>query len=90
MGYTPEQIIQEAMPSLSVSEIEVARQYVEEHREEVVKVDRRIRERNANRRNPPEIERILEAGRKKVFERLEYHRNLRRESDNGERHSGRR
>ncbi|HET6880470.1 MAG TPA: hypothetical protein VFI31_09965 [Pirellulales bacterium] len=46
-GYTPEQIIREAMPSLSVPEIEIARRYVEEHREDVVAEDRLIREWNA-------------------------------------------
>ncbi len=44
LGYTDEQIIQDVMPSLSVAEIEVARCYVEEHREEVLEEDRQIRE----------------------------------------------
>lgn len=83
MGYTSEQIIREAIPSLSVAEIEVARRYVEEHREEVVEVDRQIRERNATRKNPPEIEKILETGHSKVLERLEYYRKLREQGPNG-------
>lgn len=77
MGYTPEQIIREAMPSLSVAEIEVARRYVDEHREEVLEEDRLIREWNATRRNSPEVEEILRKGREKVRERLAYYRKLR-------------
>lgn len=77
MGYTSEQIIHEAMPSLSLAEIDVARRYVEEHREQVVEVDRQIRKRNATRKNPPEIEKTLESGHRKVLERLEYYRTLR-------------
>lgn len=90
MGYTPERIIREAMPSLSVAEIEVAGRYIAEHREDVVEIDRQIRERNATRKNPPEVEKALEAGQRKVLERLEYYRGLHEQGLNGKRHSGRR
>lgn len=74
LGYTREQIIREAMPSLSVAEIDAARRYVAEHHKEVAEEDRRIRERNANRKNSPEIEAILCRNRAKLAERLEYYR----------------
>lgn len=88
LGYPPEQIIDEAMPSLSVAEIEVAQRYVDEHLPEVLEEDRLIRERNATRKNSPEVEEILRKGREKVRERLAYYRNLRSESANGERRPG--
>lgn len=77
LGYTPEQIIREAMPSLSVAEIDAARRYVEEHQKEVVEQDRRIRQRNADRKNSPEIEEILCRSRVKLAERLKYYRSQR-------------
>lgn len=89
MGYTPEQIIREAMPSLSAAEIDAARRYVEEHQEEVAEEDRQIRERNANRKNSPEIEAILHRNRAKLAERLEYYRTQESGSKNGERNPGR-
>ena len=58
--------ILEAMPSLSVEEIQVVERYVQEHYEEVMEQDRRIRERNANRKNSPEIEEILRRGGEKL------------------------
>ena len=42
--------IRQVMPILSIAEIQAVERYVDEHREEVMEVDRRIRERNANRR----------------------------------------
>lgn len=86
LGYTPEQIIREAMPSLSVAEIDAARRYVEEHQEEVAEQDRQIRERNEKRKNSPEIEAILRRNREKLAERLEYYRTQRSGTENGERH----
>lgn len=88
LGYTPEQIIREAMPSLSVGEIEVARRYVAEHREEVVEDDRLIREWNATRKNPPEVEEILRQGKAQRLAWLEHRRNGRVEAPNGEGRSG--
>jgi hypothetical protein len=51
--------IREAMPTLSVAEIQVVERYIDEHREEVMEIDRQIRERNAALRNPPYVEEIL-------------------------------
>ena len=75
--------IREIMPSLSVAEIQVLERYVNEHREEVMEVDRRIRARNATRKNPPEVEEILRRGRE---ERLSWLDSRRRNSEapNGE------
>lgn len=87
LGYTDERIIGEVMPSLSAAEIGVARRYVDEHRAEVLEQDRRIRERNANRKNSPQIEAILRQGREKVRERLEALGNH-REASNAEGHLG--
>lgn len=71
LGFSNERIIGEAMPSLSPAEIEVVRRYVDEHREAVLEEDRRIRERNATRKNTPEVEAILRRNHQKVMERLE-------------------
>lgn len=57
--------IRQVMPILSIAEIQAVERYVDEHREEVMAVDRRIRERNANRRNPPHIEELRRQSRQK-------------------------
>lgn len=56
-----EQII-EIMPVLSVEEIQVAEEYFRSNHDHVMDQDRLIRERNANRKNPPEIEAIRRRG----------------------------
>jgi uncharacterized protein (DUF433 family) len=60
-GYSPEEIAQ-VMP-ITPDEIAAVRQYIDEHREKVLEIDRRIRERNATRRNSPEVETILRQAR---------------------------
>lgn len=84
MGYSDGQIIREVMPSLSVAEIEAARLYVEEHSEEVLEEDRLIRERNAGRKNSPEIQEILRQGREQRLAWLERRQNHHAESVHGE------
>ncbi|HQU42346.1 MAG TPA: DUF433 domain-containing protein [Pirellulales bacterium] len=79
--------IREVMPSLSVAEIQVVERYFNEHREEVLEVDRRIRARNATRKNSPEVEEILRRGREQRLAWLEAHRR-RGEAPNGESRSG--
>jgi uncharacterized protein (DUF433 family) len=69
LDYSYDQI-REIMPSLSVAEIQVVERYFNEHREEVLEVDRRIRARNATRKNPPEVEEILRRGREQLRTRL--------------------
>jgi uncharacterized protein (DUF433 family) len=69
--------IRQIMPSLSVAEIRAVERYVDEHREEVREEDRRIRERNATRRNPPRVEELLRKSHKKrlaLQEKLRSHR----------------
>jgi uncharacterized protein (DUF433 family) len=83
-GYTHDQIIRDVMPSLSIAEIETAKRYVDEHRDDVLEVDRRIRERNATHKNSPEVEEILRRGRQKALERLQAFHNHRGEGTNGE------
>jgi uncharacterized protein (DUF433 family) len=60
-GYTHAEIA-EVMP-LTLDEIGAVRQYIEEHREAVLEEDRVIRERNAARRNSPEVEETLRQAR---------------------------
>ncbi|MGH7140913.1 MAG: hypothetical protein ACREHD_34720 [Pirellulales bacterium] len=65
--------IRQVMPILSDAEIHVVERYVDEHREEVMEEDRRIRERNAARQNPPHVEELIRRAREKwpaVQERL--------------------
>jgi hypothetical protein len=70
--YTYEQV-REIMPILTTQEFQVIQRYVQEHDEEVMAQDRRIRERAAVRRKLPEAE---EAERKERQERLEKARQL--------------
>jgi uncharacterized protein (DUF433 family) len=69
LHYTYDQI-REIMPSLSVAEIQVVERYFSEHRDELLDADRRIRARNATRKNPPEVEEILRRGREQIRARL--------------------
>lgn len=69
LNYSCDQI-REVMPSLSVGEIQVVERYFNEHREELLEADRRIRARNAARKNPPEVDEILRRGREQIRARL--------------------
>lgn len=82
LNYSYDQI-REVMPILSVAEIQAVERYVDEHREEVMAVDRRIRERNANRRNPPHIEELRRQSRQKRLALQEKLRADRPEGGNG-------
>lgn len=88
LGYTPERIIEEAMPSLTVAEIEAVRHYVDDHQDEVREQDRLIRQRNATRKNPPEVEAILRQGREQRLAWLEGRRAQQAEAANGDGRSG--
>jgi len=68
--YTHEQIL-EIMPVLTVEEIEAVEQYVHDHYEAVMEQDRHIRERNAQRTTPPEIQEIRRKGHAKVLALME-------------------
>jgi uncharacterized protein (DUF433 family) len=58
--------ILEIMPALTLEELTVVERYVHENFEAVMEQDRRIRERNARRKNSPEIEEILRRGGEKM------------------------
>lgn len=81
--FTHEHIL-EIMPVLTVEEIQAVERYVLDNYEAVMAQDRRIRERAAARRKPPEVE---EAERKERLERLETARQLirqRKQERNGD------
>ena len=80
--------IRRIMPVLSVAEIQAIERYVEEHREEVMEEDRRIREQSATRRNPPHVEELLRHSREKRQSLHERLRNHRPEDGNGAGHPG--
>jgi hypothetical protein len=76
--------IQEIMPVVTVEEIQVIERYVQEHYQEVLERDRRIRKRAAERRKPPEAE---EAEREARRQRLDAARETirrQRQERNGE------
>jgi uncharacterized protein (DUF433 family) len=54
------------LPVLTEEEIQVVEDYVRDHYEEVMEQDQRIRERNARSRNSPQVEKILEEGKRKL------------------------
>ena len=54
------------IPVLTADEIAVVRQYYADHRAELDEQDCRIRERSAQRRNPPEVEAIAQRGAEKM------------------------
>lgn len=79
-GWSVEEILR-WVPALTATELQVVRQYFEENKEEVLEVDRQIRERNAQQRNSPEVEKILQEAR---VERLALMEELRqRKNANG-------
>jgi uncharacterized protein (DUF433 family) len=85
LGYTHQQI-QEVMPALSIEEILAIEHYLEEHRAAVMAEDQRIRDRNAARRNSPDVEAILRQGRCEREARMELLQKMRDEERNGESH----
>lgn len=84
---TPEQI-REIMPVLTIEEIQAIEQYVHAHSEAVLEQDRRIRERTAQRRNPPEIDEVLRRGGDRMAAlRDEFRKRRQRQEGNGD-HAG--
>lgn len=80
--------IHEIMPLLSDEEINVIRQYVLDNYSAVMEQDRLIRERNATRAVPPQIQAIRARGHAKVLQLMEqFAKNTAREK-NGD-HSSR-
>lgn len=87
LKYSYGEILQ-IMPTLSVAEIQAVEHYVQEHYDEVMEEDRQIRERNATRRNPPQVEELLRRAREKwpaIEERL---RQRLAQGANGDGHPG--
>jgi uncharacterized protein (DUF433 family) len=76
------------MPVLTVDEILVVQQYVRDHYDAVMALDRRIRERNATREVPPQIEAIRRAGHAKVVQLLEQFAKEKPAEKNGDRSAG--
>jgi len=64
-GCSDEEIVR-WIPVLTADEIAVVRRYYADHRAELDEQDRRIRERQAQRRNPPEVEAIRRRGAAKM------------------------
>ena len=85
--YSHEQIL-EIMPLLTLEELQVVKRYVDDHYQEVMEQDRRIRERNANRRNPPGIEEILRRGGEKMAALREELKKKKSQERNGDNASG--
>ena len=54
------------VPILTLEEISVIEHFYKEHQKEMDEQDRRIRERNAQRKNSPEVEEILRRGKEKM------------------------
>jgi hypothetical protein len=69
------------IPVLTREDLAVVEQYVRDHYDEVLETERRIRERNAARKNSPEVERILQDGRANRLARMH---KLRHSQPNGE------
>jgi uncharacterized protein (DUF433 family) len=86
MGSSHEEIIR-AMPILTVAEIMVVKQYIENHQEEVFEEDRRIREENAHAKNPAAVEEILRQARAERLAWMESHHENSHPGANGEGHS---
>lgn len=54
------------IPTLTCEEIAVVERYYQEHRNDLDEEDRCIRDRNAQRKNPPWVETIREEGKAKL------------------------
>jgi len=64
------------IPTLSHEEIDVVERYYRAHQAELDEEDRQIRERNAQRKNPPEVEEILRRGGEKMAALREEFKNM--------------
>jgi uncharacterized protein (DUF433 family) len=69
------------IPVLTREEIQLVEEYMKDHYEEVMEQDRRIRERNAQNKNSPDVENILADGKTKL---LALEKQLLRNQENGE------
>jgi len=79
-GCTHDEILR-WIPTLTLEEIEVVERYYRAHQAELDEEDRQIRERNANRKNPEWVEKVLAEAR---VERLALGERLRKQQGNGD------
>src|SRR5258708_5382763 len=82
-----EQIL-EIMPAITLEELKIVERYVQENYEAVMEQDRRIRERNAQRKNSPEIEEILRRGGEKMAALREEFKARKLQEQNGDHAAG--
>lgn len=84
--YSYEQII-EIMPVLTVNEIQLVENYIQEHYQQVMEQDRHIRECAWTRKQPPEIEQSLRQARQRRLERARHaiHKQQERNGDRASR-----
>ena len=77
------------IPTLTCEEITVVETYYRQHQAELDEQDRRIRERSAQRQNPPEAEEILRRGGEKLAAlQGEFAKKKQRAERNGDQASG--
>lgn len=84
-GHAPIEIADAML--LTAEEIAAVQRYIDEHREQVLEDDRRIRERNATRRNPAEVQEILRQARQERQAKMDQ-RLLRGQEGDGTGHPG--
>jgi uncharacterized protein (DUF433 family) len=80
--------ILEIMPALTLDELKVIEQYVQDNYQAVMEQDHRIRERNANRKIPPEIDEVLRRGGEKIAALREVFKNGKPQELNGDHVAG--
>ena len=69
------------IPDLTIEEIKIVETYYREHQAELDEDDRQIRERNAKRKNPEWVQKIIAEGR---LERLKMMEEFRQQKANGD------
>jgi uncharacterized protein (DUF433 family) len=79
--------IMEIMPVLTREEIQLVERYIDQNREAVEEQDRRIRERNARRKDPPKVEALRQKGRSKLAALRKELAGKKQEERNGDRSS---
>ena len=80
--------IMQIMPMLTQEEIHAVQRYVRDNHEAVMDLDRRIRERNANRVTPPEIQAIRKHGHARAVALREQFAKEKPREANGDRSAG--
>ena len=87
-GYSHDEIIR-LIPALTHEEIAVVESFYRQHQKELDEEDRIIRERIAQRRNPPDMEEVLRRGGEKMAAlREEFKKKKQPQERNGDQASG--